>query len=103
MLRESSNKSAPRRRSARPAIGLLTHGAGDPNSQTVWEGVQSAAREHGANVVCFPGKPLCSSHGYEAQSNIIYDLVGRGPVIEYTTRTRKEALPANCEVYGNEV
>ncbi len=27
-------------------------------------------------MVCFPGKPLCSPHGFEAQSNIIYDLVG---------------------------
>lgn len=65
---------APPRR--RPAIGLLTHGAGDPNSQAVWEGVQSAAREHGAHVICFPGKPLCSPHGFEAQANVIYNLAG---------------------------
>jgi len=61
---------------SRPAIGVLTHGAGDPNSQAVWEGVQSAAREHGAHVICFPGKPLCSPHGFEAQANIIYELAG---------------------------
>jgi sigma-B regulation protein RsbU (phosphoserine phosphatase) len=61
---------------SRPTIGLLTHGAGDPNSQTVWEGVQNAAREHDAHVISFPGKPLCSPHGFEAQANIIYDLVG---------------------------
>ncbi len=61
---------------ARWTIGLLTHGAGDPNSQAVWDGVQGAAREHDANVVCFPGKTLCSPHGFEAQSNVIYDLVG---------------------------
>ena len=59
---------------SRPAIGVLTHGAGDPNSQAVWEGVQSAAREHGAHVICFPGKPLCSPNGFEAQANIIYEL-----------------------------
>lgn len=61
---------------ARWTIGLLTHGAGDPNSQAVWEGVQSAACEHDANVVSFPGKPLRSPHGFEAQSNVIYDLAG---------------------------
>ena len=61
---------------ARYTIGLLTHGAGDPNSQAVWEGVQSVAREHDANVICFPGKPLRSPHGFEAQANVIYDLAG---------------------------
>ncbi len=66
----------PRPYRSRPVIGLLTHGAGDPNSQAVWEGVQSAASEQGAHVICFPGKPLCSPHGFEAQANVIYDLAG---------------------------
>jgi len=69
-------RAAHLRRRARYTIGLLTHGAGDPNSQAVWEGVQSVAREYGANVICFPGKPLRSPHGFEAQANVIYDLAG---------------------------
>ena len=76
MMHLPSTEAPLRPHRSRPAIGLLTHGAGDPNSQAVWEGVQSAAREHGAHVICFPGKPLCSPHGFEAQANIIYELAG---------------------------
>lgn len=75
MLHTSPGEATPPRR-AHSTIGLLTHGAGDPNSQAVWEGVQSAAREHGAHVICFPGKPLSSPHGFEAQANIVYELAG---------------------------
>ncbi len=56
-------------------LGLLTHGAGDPNSHNVWAGVVSFAEERDINLVCFPGKPLRSPVGFEAQSNILYDLV----------------------------
>ena len=60
---------------ARPAIGLLTHGAGDPNNSTIWSGVADFARQNGLNLVCFPGKPLRSSPEFEAQSNVVFDLV----------------------------
>ena len=60
----------------RHTVGLLTHGAGDPNSEAVWAGVESVAREHDVNLICFPGKPLRSPHGHEAQSNVIFDLAG---------------------------
>ncbi len=76
MINPSPTELSSRSRTHRPTIGLLTHGAGDPNSQAVWEGVQSAASEQGAHVISFPGKPLCSPHGFEAQANIIYDLIG---------------------------
>ncbi len=56
-------------------LGLLTHGAGDPNSHNVWAGVASMAAERDANLICFPGKPLRSPLAFEAQSNILYDLV----------------------------
>lgn len=55
----ASPEAPARSHRRRPTIGLLTYGAGDPNSQAVWAGVQSAAREHDAHVICFPGKPLC--------------------------------------------
>lgn len=64
----------------RPTIGLLTYGAGDPNSGTVWSGVADAARIYDANLVCFPGRPLRSQLEFEAQANILYDLVGRANV-----------------------
>ena len=56
-------------------LGLLTHGAGDPNSHNVWAGVASMAAERNVNLICFPGKPLRSPLGFEAQSNVLYDLV----------------------------
>ena len=68
------------RQTGRPTIGLLTYGAGDPNSGTVWSGVADAARSHDANLVCFPGRPLNSQLEFEAQANILYDLVGRANV-----------------------
>lgn len=76
MSGDLSNALASRQRNTRPTIGLLTHGAGDPNSHTVWAGVDSVARKRDVNLICFPGKPLRSPLEFEAQSNILYDLVG---------------------------
>ena len=59
----------------RLTIGLLTHGAGDPNNHAIWSGVADAAQAHQINLFCFPGKPLRSPHEFEAQANIVYDLV----------------------------
>ena len=59
----------------RPTLGLLTHGAGDPNSHMVWAGVASVAQERDVNLICFPGKPLRSPLEFEAQSNVLYELV----------------------------
>ena len=60
---------------ARLTLGLLAHGAGDPNSHRVWAGVASVAQERDVNLICFPGKPLRSPLEFEAQSNILYELV----------------------------
>jgi signal transduction histidine kinase/DNA-binding LacI/PurR family transcriptional regulator/AraC-like DNA-binding protein len=65
----------PQLRPGRPTIGLLTYGAGDPVGHMVWAGVADVASERGVNLLCFPGKPLHSAHGFEAQSNVVYDLV----------------------------
>jgi DNA-binding LacI/PurR family transcriptional regulator/putative methionine-R-sulfoxide reductase with GAF domain len=35
-----------------------------------------AAREHGANLLAFAGGILRSPHGFDAQANVLYDLVG---------------------------
>ena len=60
---------------ARLTLGLLAHGVGDPNSHRVWAGVASVAQERDVNLICFPGKPLRSPLEFEAQSNILYELV----------------------------
>ena len=65
--------------SRRLTLGLLTHGAGDPNSHTVWAGVASIAQEREVNLICFPGKPLRSPLEFEAQSNILYEPIFRYP------------------------
>ncbi len=62
-------------RDGRATLGLLTHGAGDPCGHMVWAGVAAAAAEHDANLICFPAKPLRSPLGFEAQANVLYDLV----------------------------
>ncbi len=58
----------------RPTIGLLTYGASDPNSRTLWRGVADAATKHDTNLICFPGRPLHSRREFEAQANVLYDL-----------------------------
>ena len=62
----------------RLTLGLLTHGGGDPVSHFVWSGAAQVAQERDVNLICFPGKPLRSPHGYEAQSNVLYELVDTG-------------------------
>jgi len=59
----------------RRTIGLLTCGTDDPNSRRVWSGVADVARERDANLICLPGERLRSSIGFDAQANILYDLI----------------------------
>ena len=33
-------------------LGLLAHGASDPNSHMVWAGVASVAQERDVNLIC---------------------------------------------------
>ena len=41
----------------------------------MWQGVVDAARKRDVNVICFVGLWLRSPYGFEAQANVIYDLV----------------------------
>jgi len=61
--------------STRPIIGFLTHGMGDAFGSALWNGVMDAAQMEGASLLCFPGQPLDSPRGFEAQANALYDLV----------------------------
>jgi signal transduction histidine kinase/DNA-binding LacI/PurR family transcriptional regulator/AraC-like DNA-binding protein len=58
-----------------PTLGLLTHGGGDPVGHFVWSGVENIAQVRDVNLICFPGKSLRSPLGFEAQSNVLYDLI----------------------------
>jgi signal transduction histidine kinase/DNA-binding LacI/PurR family transcriptional regulator/DNA-binding response OmpR family regulator/AraC-like DNA-binding protein len=59
----------------RPTIGYLTPRIGDNVSQALWSGVVDAARERGANLICFAGENLRDPKGFSSPANIAYQLV----------------------------
>jgi DNA-binding LacI/PurR family transcriptional regulator/GAF domain-containing protein len=65
------------RSKSRPTIGFLVYGAEDPNSNPIWEGVYEASKARGVNLLCFPGKPLHSNRGFDAQANVLYELISK--------------------------
>ena len=61
----------------RRTLALLTTGAIDPNNRTIWAGVAAACRDQGANLICYPGRLVRSPVEFEAQRNVIYNMVDR--------------------------
>ncbi len=59
----------------RPTIGLLTYSIRYPIAQALWAGVSDAAREQDANLLCFVGGELELDSDFQAQANVLYDLV----------------------------
>jgi DNA-binding LacI/PurR family transcriptional regulator/anti-anti-sigma regulatory factor len=59
----------------RPNIGLLTRPLGSRLRALRWLGVADAAKERGANLICYPGGILHDPKGFGAQANVLYDLV----------------------------
>ena len=59
----------------RSTIGLLISDIVNPIYEIQWLGGADVALEAGANFICFPGGALNSTQGFEAQANVIYDLV----------------------------
>ena len=45
------------------------------SGRALWPGVADAAEQHNLNYICFPGGGLRVSEGFEAQRNVIYDLI----------------------------
>jgi PAS domain S-box-containing protein len=60
---------------ARPTIGVLISHQIHKNDYSMWQGVVDVAKKRDVNVVCFVGLFLGSPYGFEAQANVIYDLV----------------------------
>jgi signal transduction histidine kinase/DNA-binding LacI/PurR family transcriptional regulator/AraC-like DNA-binding protein/DNA-binding response OmpR family regulator len=56
-------------------IGFLTANVHIGAGRNLWPGVVGAARRHNLNLICFPGGGLRAAEGYEAQRNVIYDLI----------------------------
>jgi DNA-binding LacI/PurR family transcriptional regulator/anti-anti-sigma regulatory factor len=59
----------------RLTIGLLTGQISGELGASFLTGVTDAAEERDANVITFVGGSLHSPHGFEAQGNVLYDLV----------------------------
>lgn len=64
-----------KRRDRRDTVGFLTANIHIGASRTLWRGVVDAAASHDANLICFPGGGLRVSEGFEAQRNVIYELI----------------------------
>ncbi len=59
----------------RKTIALLTAGAIDPNNRAIWTGVAAACRDHGVNLICYPGRFIKSPVEFETQRNVIYHMI----------------------------
>ena len=59
----------------RPTIGFLTDSISNDAGQALWSGITAAAREFDLNMICFPGRCLRDPREFQAQANILYDLV----------------------------
>ncbi len=62
-------------RARRRTIALLTAGAVDPNNHAIWAGVAAACRDHGVNLICYPGRFIESPVEFETQRNVIYHMI----------------------------
>jgi PAS domain S-box-containing protein len=76
----NEEKRHARPQNSRPTIGLLTGRISDELGTTFLTGVADAAEERDANLITFIGESLRSPHGFEAQGNVLYDLVTAGVV-----------------------
>lgn len=71
----STSKTPLRMLHPRPTIGFLTGNIHLGAARTLWPGVVDAAQKQDVNLICFPGGGLNVQEGFEAQRNVIYELV----------------------------
>lgn len=72
----------------------------------LWKGISDYATQHNVNLIVFPGREINSPYYYEAQANIIYDLISKkyidGIVLtgdSIADHIDDEALLAFCQRY----
>jgi GAF domain-containing protein/DNA-binding LacI/PurR family transcriptional regulator len=88
-----------------PTIALLTHSISDAYGTRLWTEAMDAAKEAGANLICLPGWAIHDQRGFNAEANVIYDLVNRemidGIIISGTLANKvgKAGLQSFCEQY----
>jgi PAS domain S-box-containing protein len=71
----AERRERARSKKTRPTIGLITDWLEGRYQSLVWPGVADVAEERDANLICFLGEALRPQYGFEARSNVIYDLV----------------------------
>ncbi|MBN1698086.1 MAG: substrate-binding domain-containing protein [Spirochaetales bacterium] len=64
-----------KKKKVRPTIGFLTDWSEQDYQTNLREGVIDAAEAYDANLFCFVGGALRSTNAYEAQRNVLYDLI----------------------------
>jgi DNA-binding LacI/PurR family transcriptional regulator len=69
-----SSLSSPEKK-RRPTIGFLNKPIGNPVHNRQWLGSIDAARKYDANLILFPGDSLRIPNGFDAQANLLYDLI----------------------------
>lgn len=65
------NRTSENRRFTIGYLSPALHGG----SQRQWTGIAQAAHDHNINLIGFPGWSLHDARGFQAQANILYDLV----------------------------
>jgi signal transduction histidine kinase/DNA-binding LacI/PurR family transcriptional regulator/AraC-like DNA-binding protein len=64
----------------RPTLGFLLANIHIGTGRSLWPAIVKAAERQDVNLICFPGGGLRAPGGFEAQRNVIYDLVNSGSV-----------------------
>jgi GAF domain-containing protein len=72
------SKKRNRSRNGRPTIGFLCSTLVHRNAYATWHGVVDAAQERDINIISLIGGELRSPNGFQAQANVLYDLVSEG-------------------------
>ena len=68
--------SSAKPRDSRPTVGLLSEVGGSSYHNALWAGFAGAAPELNVNLICYVGGLInASEYGFDAQGNILYDLV----------------------------
>jgi signal transduction histidine kinase/AraC-like DNA-binding protein/CheY-like chemotaxis protein len=63
---------------SRPTLGFLSANIHIGTGRTLWPAMVKAAALHDVNLICFPGGGLRAPGGFEAQRNVLYDMVNPG-------------------------
>ena len=76
MSENQSNDTLPTSRfGSRLTIGFIGFALSDKYTDIIWQGIMDAARARGVNLISFSPRDLCTTSGFDAQANVLHDLV----------------------------